>query len=134
MRAWWPVAAWGVLILLATSLAVPDAGLLRFRFPVDKVVHFAMYLGLGWSVGRALWISGRRTTRAVLVALAAGLAFAALTELQQALLHWRHASFADWLADAGGMCVGLAVYLWPRWHAVRREGDERRGAAFPLEG
>lgn len=117
MRAWAPVVVCAVGIGVATTIYVPDLGLGRARFPVDKLVHFAMYFVLGWTVARALWVSGRRSSRAVVVALLAGLAFAALDEWHQTLLHWREASFADWLADAAGLSTGLALYLWPRRRA-----------------
>lgn len=115
VRAWWPVAAWVAVIVTATTIAVPDTGMGRLRFPADKAVHFALYLGLGWSMGRALWVQELWSVRTVLAALLGGLAFAALDEWHQSLLYWREGSFSDWLADAAGVSVGLALYLWPRW-------------------
>lgn len=132
VRAWWPVAAWVLVILTATTLALPDFGVGRGRFPLDKGAHFALYLGLGWSLGRALWVSERWSVPSVLLALAAGLAFAAVDEWHQSFLRWREADVGDWLADAAGMSIGLALYLWPRWHAWSRAsvGDaaDRSGA------
>ncbi len=132
VRAWWPVAAWVLVILTATTVAFPDLGIGRGRFPLDKVAHFGLYLGLGWSIGRALWISERWSVRSVLLALAAGLAFAALDEWHQSLLRWREANVGDWLADAAGMSIGLVLYLWPRWYAWSKatagETADRSGA------
>lgn len=118
-RAWWPAVAWAGVILVATSVPAPDDVPLDPDLPWDKAAHFALYGGLGWTLGRALWVSGKRTPRAVWLSLAAGLVFAALDEWHQGWLLTRDPSFADWLADAGGVALGMAAYLWPRWLGER---------------
>lgn len=118
-RAWWPVLAWAGVILVATSVPPPASIWTPGGLPWDKVVHFALYAGLGVTLGRALWVSGRRTPRAVWLSLVAGLLFGALDEWHQGALLARDPSLADWLADAGGVALGLAAYLWPRWLGER---------------
>ena len=114
IRAWWPVLAWMAVIAIATSMRLPAGPLTRTALPLDKLVHFVLYLGLGWTLGRALWLSDRSSTGVVLLALAVGLAFGAIDEWHQGALLYRHASVADWLADAAGVSFGLVLYLWPR--------------------
>ncbi len=114
VRAWWPVVVWMALIAIATSVPIPVGSLTRTALPLDKLVHFVLYFGLGWTLGRALWLSDRSSTGVVLFALAVGLAFGAIDEWHQGALLYRDASVADWLADAAGVSFGLALYLWPR--------------------
>lgn len=128
-RAWWPVVAWMAVIVFATSVRVPVGALARTGLPLEKVAHLLLYGGLGWTLGRAMWVSGYRTPLAVWACFAAGLLFGGVDEWHQGALLSRDASFADWLADASGVSLGLAAYLWPRWlrwkRAVRGEAPTR---------
>jgi len=110
--SWWSVAAWAALILVATTVHVPDVVL---RAPVswlDKLAHGTLYLVLGWLTGEAMCAAGRCTARAGLVALAVASAFAALDEAHQAWLPGRVPSVGDWAADVIGATIGLAVGIW----------------------
>ena len=52
------MAAWAVLILVATTVHVPDVVL---RTPVswlDKLAHGSLYLVLGWLTGAAMCAGG----------------------------------------------------------------------------
>lgn len=124
-RAWWPVVAWMGVIVFLTSVRLPVGGLARTGLPLDKVAHVLLYGGLGWALGRAMWVSGYRTALAVWLCLMAGLLFGGADEWHQSTLRYREASFGDWLADAAGVSLGLVAYLWPRWlrmkHTVRGE-------------
>ncbi len=115
LRAWWPAIVWMGVIGVATSARLPIGALGRTGLPLDKVAHLVLYGVLGWTIGRALWVSDHRTARAVWIALAAGLLFGAIDEWHQGTLPYRQTSVADWLADAAGVSLGLAAYLWPRW-------------------
>jgi VanZ family protein len=106
------VAAWAALILVATTVHVPDVVL---RTPVswlDKLAHGTLYLVLGWLTGAAMCAAGRCTARAGFVALAVAAAFAALDEAHQAWLPGRVPSVGDWAADVIGATIGLAVGIW----------------------
>jgi VanZ family protein len=124
-RAWWPVIAWMGVIVFLTSVRLPVGGLARTGLPLDKAAHVLLYGGLGWTLGRAMWVSGYRAALAVWLCLLAGLLFGAADEWHQGTLRFREASFSDWLADAAGVSLGLAAFLWPRWlgmkHAMRGE-------------
>ena len=81
--SWRSVAAWAVLILIATTVPLTDVVI---RAPVswlDKLVHGVLYLVLGWLVGRELCASGRRGVGAGMLALVALAVFAGLDEWHQ---------------------------------------------------
>ena len=71
---------------------------------------FVLLLGLGafgvWSAMLVLtgWLGGP-TTRAALLAVLLGVAWAAIDELTQPLFN-RHAAWSDWFADVGGVITG----------------------------
>lgn len=108
------MAAWAVLILVATTVPVTD---LVTRAPTlwfDKFVHGGLYLVLGWLVGAALCAAGRRGVTAWLVALPALAVFAFLDEAHQQWLPGRVTSLGDWAADVAGATIGLTLgmILW----------------------
>lgn len=112
-RPWWPILGWAAAILVLTAAPVsapePAAGVPH----LDKVVHFGLFLGLGWSLARALRSWGLVTLGSVLGALAGGLAYGAFTEWLQRPIAARDPSFGDWVADAAGVSAGIAACLWP---------------------
>lgn len=122
LRASWPVLAWAAAIALLTTVPIPAPGSVRTAPHVDKLAHLGLYLGLGTSLGRALWLSGRVGVGWVASALAVGLAFGAFNEWVQGFVPTRVPSAADWLADVAGVSLGIALYLWPRVRAAVRTG------------
>ena len=113
----WLLGTYWLVLLVATHLptsfpALPPEG-------VDKLIHFGAYaifaflLAMAWqaSAGKLnkyhLWV--------VWLALCIYAAFDELTQIPVG----RHASFEDWLADAVGAAVGLAVFLL--WQRARRQ-------------
>lgn len=109
-RAWWPAAVWAVLILVLTTVPVP-ASPAPSDVPLDKVIHFVLYLGLGWTLGRGLVMTEGVRVGGYTLGWIGGLAFAALDEIHQAWLPVRAPSFPDWIADAAGLSVGLGLSL-----------------------
>jgi hypothetical protein len=107
--------AWTLLILAACSIPgheLPASSLLQY----DKLAHFALFAVLGGLWMHALPGPLPRTTRVV---TAAGLAYAALTEVYQSLLPLgRSGDPLDVLADAAGLLTAVVLY---RWWAARRE-------------
>lgn len=121
--SWRSVAAWALLILVATTLPLSDV--VR-RTPVawlDKLVHGVLYLVLGWLVGAAVCATGRRNSAAWLVALLGLSGFAALDEVHQLWLPARVASLGDWAADVAGATIGLTVGMI-LWTSARPSGRE----------
>lgn len=91
------------------------------EWPVDKLVHFSLFLVTGWLLARG-WLSSYRW-----YGLATGLlSVAVVTEAVQAYIPGRHFDLLDMLANASGSLFGLAIggWLWAR----RR----RRRSAAPL--
>ena len=107
--SWWSVAAWAVLILVATTVRLSDVLLQTPVSWLDKLAHGSLYLVLGWLTGAAMCAAGRCTARAGLAALAVASVFAALDEAHQAWLPGRVPSVGDWAADVIGATIGLAV-------------------------
>ena len=86
----------------------------------DKLAHFVAYALLALLLAAAWGSRGPVPNWPVLVAiLAFTLGYAAFDELTQPLFG-RYCSSADWIADACGAVVGLAVYAGC---AVRRVPD-----------
>ena len=87
---------------------------------LDKLVHFALYFGLGWTLARAARLSGIRGPAALSGLLLAGVAFAAFDELAQSWIPRRAPQMADWVADVAGLLTAYVMYLvlWRyRWKA-----------------
>lgn len=112
---------WAGLILVATTIPLPARRIPATDLPLDKAVHFGLYLGLGWTVGRSLVLSGARGLGARAWAWLGGLAFAAADEAHQVLVPTRVPSLADWVADASGVTLGLLLVTLLM--ARRREED-----------
>ncbi len=122
--AWWPVGAWVIVILALTGFQLPRS-VGASGSQLDKVVHFGMYLGLGWTLARAARISGLSTALAVAGLITAGIAFAGVDELLQRWVPRRVPDMADWLADVAGLVTAYALYA-ARW---RRRGKSGAGRA-----
>lgn len=127
-RAWRAPVLWAGLILVATTVPLPSRSLPSSGLPLDKAVHFGLYLGLGWTVGRSLVLSGARGFGARIAAWIGGLLFAAVDEVHQALVPTRVTSLGDWVADAAGVTVGLLLVTVL---LTRRSGEAAEG---PTEG
>lgn len=128
LRPWAPVGAWAGLILVITTVPLPDSTLDVGGFPLDKAVHLVLYLGLGWTSGRALVRTGRFRPGPILGLWIGGLAFAALDEWHQTWVATRVPSILDWSADAVGLTLGLsAVAVWRRLSS----GTGRSGGRTP---
>lgn len=127
------MVAWAGLILVATSVTVPTGLARGADGGVDKVVHFGLYFGLGWTGARALRVGGAVRVATVLGTVVAGLAFGALDEWHQTLLATRQASFGDWLADAAGVMLGVSAHLW-RHVAAEDGGTAARAAGGARQG
>lgn len=75
----------------------------------DKVIHALVYCVFGLLLFRSFSTAGKPALRAVLVALAVGIAYGALDEFHQYFVPGRDCSFYDFVADGAGM--GLAVVV-----------------------
>jgi VanZ family protein len=102
------------LVLMAVIFAFsaqPDlnSGLGTWDTVLRKLVHMAEYGLLWWLWRRAL---GRPAAAALIT-----LAYAATDEWHQTFVEGRHGTPVDWLIDAAG--VAIAVALWARYSQPR---------------
>lgn len=101
-RRWLPPALWAAFILVLTSIPSPPetpGGIPH----LDKLVHFALYAGLGWLSTRALRTPRPMTLVTLLVVL---VVFAAFDEWHQRFFA-RDPAILDWIADVAGASAGL---------------------------
>lgn len=119
---------WAGLILVSTTVPLPSRSLPSTDLPLDKAAHFGLYLGLGWTVGRSLVLSGTRGLGARTAAWVGGLLFAAADEAHQALVPTRVTSLGDWMADAAGVTVGLLLVTVLLARRIGREAEAPEGS------
>jgi len=103
LRVWLPVVAWAAVIFTLSSIPSLSTGLGTWDTILRKGAHLAEYAILGGLLYRAL---GREV-----LALAAGVAYAATDELHQYFVRGRHASPVDVAIDAVGVAAGMLLWL-----------------------
>ncbi|WP_437757153.1 VanZ family protein [Sorangium sp. So ce1389] len=103
-----------------------DIGLPRVsEVPVDKISHFAAFLGLEWLLELALVETAAALRRRAAVAASAGVG--GLLELVQAALPYRSAEWLDLLADTLGALAGAGLLiLLARWRSPRAAEAQQR--------
>ena len=93
----------------------PDIPKMLFGLPIDKVVHFCMFLPFPVLVFLAVDKYTTKAWHSVLFAVGlfvVGCAIAVATELGQGLTTWRSADPKDFWADATALAVSsLAVFI-----------------------
>lgn len=133
-REWAWAAAWAGLILVATTIPLPEPPGTT-AVPLDKVAHGMMYAGLGGLLARALRRTGHWGAARVTWVLLGGLAFAALDEGHQHWLATRVPSVGDWVADGIGLLAGVAtVALVAAIRGERGNGAGREAYPSPHGG
>ena len=131
LQAWGPVGLWAAGILILTTVPIP-AAVETGGLPLDKVIHAAMYSGLGWTVARALHLTSRSTGGALALAVVAAAAFAAVDEWHQGWVG-REPALGDWVADAVGLVLGLGLFLWRRGGRPVEPGQASETSEAPGE-
>ena len=96
---------------------MPSIEISFFGLPIDKVVHFLMFLPFPILAFKAFESDNYKTGRRILLLLgiaAAGIALAAMTEFVQGFLSYRSEDtydlFSDYMGLGTGM-VGVIIYL-----------------------
>jgi VanZ family protein len=110
-------------IFILTHL--PPAGLPPVRVS-DRLAHFMVYLLLSVLLWASLWSGRRAVGRLGATVIGTALLYGALDELTQPLVG-RFASLDDWLADAGGVLVGVLVMsiVAGLMHVLRRDQTQQ---------
>jgi VanZ family protein len=106
LTVWLPVVVWAAVIFTLSAIPSLSTGLGTWDTILRKGAHVTEYAVLGALLYRAL---GRE-----LLALPAGIAYAATDELHQHFVRGRHASPVDVAIDAFGVALGMFVWLWLR--------------------
>ena len=88
-------------VLIFAAVLWPSSHIPDTKWPVDKVIHFTMFLG--WTAAFCYEVSQKW-----FVALIAGLLMALASELVQIPLDGRSFDTMDLLADGAGVLVGVA--------------------------
>ena len=103
LTVWLPVFAWAAVIFAFSSIPSLSSGLGEWDTVLRKGAHITEYAILGALLYRALGVE--------VLALAAGIAYAATDELHQHFVRGRHASPIDVGIDAVGLALGMLVWL-----------------------
>jgi VanZ family protein len=112
----WIMAAWLVLVGAVFVVALlPSAGPPGL-WGIDKIVHFAVFLGLA-AVPAAVLPEIRSVLGTQVFLLVVGLGI----EATQAFIPGRVGSLGDFLADGLGIAAGMALgrHVWRRWRRTR---------------
>ncbi len=113
---WWPFLPalfWGGVIFVVISLprsSIPEAAWMDYP-RADKVIHFLLFAVLGALLLVGFTRPGRPgKKRGILLSLAAGCSYGALTELFQfCCLASRHGNMPDVLANCFGTVFGVLM-------------------------
>ena len=109
---WLPALAWAALIFALSARPTLPVGL---ELGTDKIAHFLAYAVLG----ALLALAQTRTGWPPAAAYALGIAYGASDEWHQSFVPGRSSDVADWVADAAGVIVAVALYHWMRRRAWR---------------
>jgi VanZ family protein len=122
-----PVAAWSVVVVLA-SVAPPPAGGLSTPGPLGVGADKWLHLGAYWITGLLAAAALRsRTRRALVLAATYGLCLGAGLELVQTALPARAFDLVDAADNALGSLLGAGTYrLWRRLADARGDAADRR--------
>ena len=113
-RAKWRMAFTALLLFVSYKAFSTPSGAATIEH-MDKLLHVSAFVGLA-CVASWCWAPGRRATWGVTLGLAV---YGAFIELVQSQLPSREASLADWLVDALGIALGLALAFGVRATALK---------------
>lgn len=103
LRDWGPaLLVAGLIFAVSARPTVPMPAVVG----IDKLAHLAAYLVLGTSLA---WGGARRGLPRTATALL-GVAYGASDELHQMFVPGRYPDAIDWLADAAGAILGVALF------------------------
>ena len=116
---WIATAGYWVFLFIMTHLPprkVPDIGV------NDKIEHLGAYGLLAGGLFLSIWATSPRTFKATWLTPIIALAYGALDEITQAIpIVGRSCELNDWLADALGTIIAVAILTLIRWCLMRRK-------------
>lgn len=101
-------------LCLAKPDDLPQPEIYFFGLPIDKVVHFCMFLPFPMLMHLVFCDTAKGVMRELLILLASiatGIGLALGTEYLQSLTQYRSADILDFYADMKGMSVGCIAVL-----------------------
>lgn len=108
---------WALFIITASSIPKLHAPNLGFRF-MDKIIHFGVYLVLGFFIQRSLRIERSSSAFTWILAFVIGALFGASDEWHQSFVPGRTTDVFDWAADCAGIACGQWIFFktaWRKW-------------------
>ena len=113
---WGLVAAYWVALFVGTHFPLPVP---PGSFPGDKIEHLVVFVGLSALLYLAIWRNcPQRPAEGIVLCIA--LVYGAVDEWTQALPFInRSCEFGDWMANAAGTAVGVAMMWVVRYVAGR---------------
>jgi VanZ family protein len=110
LRYHFPVIVYAGLIFFASSFSAMPFDLPSFDLK-DKLVHFIEFAIFGVLLWRSAnrWKLSLAGVKLLIIALVIGSLYAAFDEFHQFLVPGRNCDFYDWVADAIGLAVGIAI-------------------------
>ena len=94
-----------IIIILVGTLMPPGEGGVKLFPHADKIIHFALFAGLGVNICYTLSNSKKLT-----LPLLSAIIFGFITEIIQDYIPGRTLDFYDALADTLGVCGGYLFY------------------------
>ena len=111
--SWLSVILWMALIFYLSS--IPGKDIPRISIPhIDKAVHFAEFLVLGFLLIKAilaLGCSNINLAKAVILSIIIAFAYAFIGEWHQGFISSRMPDILDLIADFIGISAGIFIYL-----------------------
>jgi len=104
IKKYLPPILWMAAIFILSS--IPGTEFPKEPFPnCDKVVHIIEYAILG-----ILWY--RTLKNKIFLVLAIGIIYGLSDEFHQLFVPFRQFSILDWITDAAGIVIGIAIGRW----------------------
>jgi VanZ family protein len=128
VKPWPSLGAWVALVLVGSSVPLPEGPQIDFPLAPDKIAHCLAYAVMSALAVRALWRPGQSWW--LIVAAVVGVtAYGVLIEGWQLLLACRTGQVSDGIADAVGALIGgaLAVGGYIEGRARRARSRKRAG-------
>jgi len=105
-----PVIVYAGLIFFASTFSEAPFDLPKFILK-DKLMHFIEFAIFGILLWRSAnrWKLSLTKIKLSIIAIVIGSIYAAFDEYHQFLIPGRKCDFSDWIADAIGLAVGIAI-------------------------